>query len=170
MYPLQVNNTFYRRVSPTSFYALQTGGPSDARADTMVRTWLLSPEHFCVAPDGDFAGNSPDCWWGLPSIARSDAAFPKLGYWRGYVWGPMALLTYWGLAEYDHVPIVRQGRRALVKQMRALMLEQWRSRGLICENFYPAKGAVPSGCSPGAMHMYHWGALTGFIGLLEAGY
>ena len=50
------------------------------------------------------------------------------------------------------------------------MLEQWRSRGLICENFYPAKGAVPSGCSPGAMHMYHWGALTGFIGLLEAGY
>ena len=69
-----------------------------------------------------------------------------------------------------HVPIVRKGRRALVKQMRALMLEQWRSRGLICENFYPAKVAVPSGCSPGAMHMYHWGALTGFIGLLEAGY
>ena len=162
--------SFVRRISPTSFYALQTGGPSDARADTMVRTWLLSPEHFCVAPDGDFAGNSPDCWWGLPSIARSDVAFPKLGYWRGYVWGPMALLTYWGLQQYDHVPIVRKGRRALVKQMRALMLEQWRSRGLICENFYPAKGAVPSGCSPGAMHMYHWGALTGFIGLLEADY
>ena len=52
---------------------------------------------FCVAPNGDFAGNSEACWWGLPSISADDAAFPALGYWRGFVWGPMALLTYWGL-------------------------------------------------------------------------
>jgi hypothetical protein len=24
---------------------------------------------------------------GLPSIEGSDAAFPALGYWRGFVWG-----------------------------------------------------------------------------------
>eukprot|EP00662_Eupelagonemidae_sp_cell21_P030743 gene30743-19120_t len=52
---------------------------------------------FCVAPGGDFAGNDESCWWGLPSIAASDRAFPQSGYWRGYVWGPLSILTYWGL-------------------------------------------------------------------------
>jgi hypothetical protein len=44
------------------------------------------------------------CYWGLPSISADDPAFPKLGYWRGYVWGPMVQLTYWGLQNYQHVP------------------------------------------------------------------
>eukprot|EP00966_Prymnesium_polylepis_P194679 4512857-Prymnesium_polylepis.1 len=56
---------------------------TDAQAETMVRDWLLSPDHFCVAPDGDFKGNSDDCYWGLPSIQKADPAFPPLGYWRG---------------------------------------------------------------------------------------
>ena len=63
----------------------------------MVSEWLLSPEHFCIAPGGDFAGNADECYWGLPSIQRGDPAFPPLGYWRGYVWGPMAQLVYWSL-------------------------------------------------------------------------
>jgi hypothetical protein len=45
----------------------------------------------------DFAGNADECYWGLPSIQRGDPAFPPLGYWRGYVWGPMAQLVYWSL-------------------------------------------------------------------------
>ena len=53
--------------------------------------------------------------------------FPTaLGYWRGYVWGPMAQLTYWGLSRYGHIPIVTTARKALVEQMKALMLSQWR--------------------------------------------
>ncbi len=38
----------------------------------------------------------------------------------------MAQLTYWSLQEYDHVPAVKSGRKALCKQMTALMLSQWR--------------------------------------------
>ena len=106
-----------------------------------------------VSPfQGDFAGNKDTCYWGLPSIEASDPAFPPLGYWRGYVCelltpqacnlsfaasgmsltdgrcagGPMAQLTYWSLQEYDHVPAVKSGRKALCKQMTALMLSQWR--------------------------------------------
>jgi len=79
---LMPDNRFYRRVSPTSFYALQTGGPSDDRAATMVTEWLLNPARFCVAPTGDFRGNSDACFWGLPSIEASDPAFKSLGYWR----------------------------------------------------------------------------------------
>lgn len=161
---------FYRRISPTSFYALQTNGPTDARADMMATQWLMNPDRFCVSPKGDFSGNSDACYWGLPSIAASDPAFKGLGYWRGYVWGPMAQLTFWGLQNYDHVPSVRAGRKALASQMTQLMHHEWDSNGHICENYYPAKHNVASGCSPGAMHMYHWGALNGFISLLEEGY
>ena len=49
-----------------------------------------------------------------------------------------------------------------------MMLEQWRAHRRICENYYPAKGHV--GCSPGAMQMYHWGALAGFVSLIDEGY
>jgi len=159
---------FYRRIAPTSFYAMQTSGPSDKRVDTMMTEWMMNPRHFCVSPAGDFAGNSDKCWWGLPSIQASDAAFPSLGYWRGYVWGPMAQLTYWGLANDDHVPSAKTARKALVSQMDQMMLNQWRTNGYICENYYPAK--EHDGCSPGAMRMYHWGALSGFIGLLDNGF
>ena len=38
-------------------------------------------------------GNADSCYWGLPSIQASDPAYPPLGYWRGYVWGPMIQLV-----------------------------------------------------------------------------
>ena len=134
----------------------------------MVSEWLLSPDHFCISPAGDFAGNADECYWGLPSIERSDAAYPPLGYWRGYVWGPMAQLTYWSLQAYDDEPsgVVRKGRRALVKQMGQLYLSQWRRHGHCCENYNPHKNGTE--CT--GMYFYHWGALNGFIGLLEGGF
>ena len=57
----------------------------------------------CISPAGDFGGNADDCYWGLPSIERADPAFPPLGYWRGYVWGPMAQLVYWALQARERV-------------------------------------------------------------------
>jgi hypothetical protein len=142
------------------------GAATDAQAEAMVKTWLLSPDHFCISPKGDFAGNRDDCYWGLPSIQRADPAYPPLGYWRGYVWGPMALLTYWSLVNYDHVPLVRSARKAMCKQLTALMLSQWRRNRHICENFNPHKNATD--CS--GTKFYHWGALTGMITLIEEGF
>ena len=144
------------------------GAATSARAATMMQGWLLNASHFCVSPTGDFAGNHDDCYWGLPSIQRADPAFPRLGYWRGFVWGPMALLTYWGLSHpaYADVAIVTKARSALCKQMTALLLSQWRRNRHICENFSPKKAATE--CT--GMHFYHWGGLTGLIGLLEAGF
>ena len=73
---------FYHRISPTSFYALMAGAATDAQAARMVEEWLLNPKHFAITAAGDHAGNADGNWWGLPSIAGSDPAFPKLGYWR----------------------------------------------------------------------------------------
>jgi hypothetical protein len=52
--------------------------------------------------------------------------------------------------------------------MNDMMLRQWRQHAYICENYHPAKGH--DGCSPGAMQFYHWGALSGFISLVDEGY
>lgn len=160
------NQSFYRRISPTSFYAMLATAATDAQAEAMVSTYLFSPKHFCIAPQGDFAGNTNECYWGLPSIEASDPAFPPLGYWRGYVWGPMAQLTFWSLQNYAHVPVVKQGATALAKQMSALMMNQWNRNRHICENFNPHKNATD--CS-GTL-FYHWGALAGLIELLDQGY
>ena len=85
-----------------------------------------------------------------------DPTFPPLGYWRGYVWGPMAQLTYWALQEYDHVPEVRQGRKALCAQMGALMLSQWHRWAHICENYNPHKDGTD--CT--GDKFYHCGAVS----------
>ena len=149
-----------------SFRCAAARAATDEQAAAMVSNWLLSPDHFCIAPEGDMAGNSDSCWWGLPSIEASDPAYPPLGYWRGYVWGPMAQLTYWSLQQYDHVPIVRKGRKALCQQMTALMLDEWRRNRHICENFNPHRNATE--CS--GTKFYHWGALNGMITMVEEGW
>ena len=171
------NGSFYPRITPTSFYPLLAGAATAERATSIIEHWLFNASRFCVTPAGDFKGNSDSCYWGLPSISADDPAFPPLGYWRGFVWGPMALLTYWGLAHpaYATLPLVAKARAALCAQMEALFLRQWRLNRHVCENFSPRKfgtvgrtGDNSTECT--GMHFYHWGALTGFIGLLEAGF
>jgi neutral trehalase len=58
---LSFNDTFYPRISPTSFYPLQSGAASDAQAAAMATKWLMNETRFCVAPEGDMAGNA-DTW------------------------------------------------------------------------------------------------------------
>ena len=141
-----------RRVSPTSFYLLITGAPPDAHALEMVRRWPTNGTRGCVQrraaaaaeveaaaattapPAKPPSRGGEKCFWGLPSIAADDRAFgPGRGaHWRGLVWGPMTLLTYWGLRRYDHLPEVRAARLALVAQHRALFLSVWR-HAHVCE-------------------------------------
>ena len=163
------NGSFYEHVSPTSFYALQAHAATDDQAARMAENWMLNSSRFCVAPNGDYAGNRDTCYWGLPSIEASDPAYPPLGYWRGYIWGPMAQLTFWSLQEYDHVPQIRTARKAMCKQMAGLMMSQWNENRHICENYNPHKTADTTGGDCSGTRFYHWGALTGLIGMMEDG-
>lgn len=163
------NGSFVRRVSPTSFYPLLAGIATDEQAARMVRAWLLDPARFCVRADGEGGGEAdgrPECYWGLPSISADDRAFGEQDYWRGLVWTPTGLLVYLGLKQYDHVPLVRRGRLALVRQMREMVLAQWRAHRHVCENYSPRRDA--GNCTGDRFHQ--WGALGGFISLLEAGH
>ena len=161
------SSSFNHHVSPTSFYALFAQAATDEQALRMTNEWLLNSSRFCVAAGGDFSGNSDECYWGLPSIQASDPAFRKLGYWRGYIWGPMALLTYWGLLQYDHVLAVRLARQALCKQMADLMMHHWNRNRHICENYNPKKLTDEGNADCSGTRFYHWGALNGLIGMME---
>ena len=85
------------------------------------------------------------------------------------MWGPHAQLTYWSLQQYGHAPLVVAARKALAKQMDALLLSQWQTNRHICENYSPSKGAPLSRGDCTGTHFYHWGALTGVVGLMEDG-
>ena len=146
---------WYNRISPTSFYPMQSGIATDAQATTMVEKWLTPKDRFCIAPEGDSAGNDAGCHWGLPSISASDPAFPPLGYWRGFVWGPQAQLTYWALQQYPHVPAVAKGRKALAKQMTAMGMNQWHLHHHVCENYNPGFTTMNKGSDCTGDHFYH---------------
>ena len=167
-----LDGTFFRRLAPTSFYPMLSGLATEQQAVAMVRT-LQSPDGFCVSGKRPLR---PECQWPMPSIAASDPAFKTLGYWRGYVWGPQIQLTYWALdnPRYANVTEVRAARRAMVAQAAALEREVWRTSGHLCENYCPGNSSQSGPIAPGQAaccggNMYHWGALTGFVSLLEAG-
>jgi glycogen debranching enzyme len=125
--------------------------PSQAQAQRMIREHLLNPEEF---------------WgeWVLPSISRKDPGFEDQKYWRGRVWGPMNQIVYWGLMEYD----LPEARKALADQSAHLFLKEWRSDKHVHENYNSITG---EGCDARSSNrFYHWGALLGLIGLIEAGY
>merc|ERR1711953_936438 len=84
--------------------------------------------------------------------------------------GPMAQLTYWALQQYPDVPIVAKGRRALARQMTSMGLNQWHKHHHVCENYNPGFVAANNGTDCTGDHFYHWGGLTAFVSLIEAGF
>ncbi|MBC8005952.1 MAG: hypothetical protein H7X84_10795 [Verrucomicrobia bacterium] len=140
------------RLSPTNFYPLLAKAPTKAQAERMVKDHLLNPEEF----NGQ---------WMLPSIARNDPAFKDQDYWRGRIWGPMNFLVYLGLRNYD----LPQARKLLAEKSNGLMMENVKLNGYIYENYNAITGNVKDPAEGKRMgdNYYHWGALLGFIGLME---
>lgn len=140
------------RLSPTNFYPLLAKAPTKAQAERMVKEHLLNPEEF----NGQ---------WMLPSIAMNDPAFKDQDYWRGRIWGPMNFLVYLGLRNYD----LPQARKLLAEKSNRLMMDNVRLNGYIYENYNAITGNVKDPAEGKRMgdNYYHWGALLGFIELME---
>jgi hypothetical protein len=102
----------------------------------------------------------------------------------------MAQLTYWALEAYPNVSLAQQAKSALTKQMSAMLHNQWTLNRHVCENYNPhfngtdcTGSLLPRARSrfsgeadwgglwwPAGDKFYHWGALPGFMALLEAGF
>jgi len=97
----------------------------------------------------------------IPSIARSDPAFKDQDYWRGRIWGPMNYLVYLGLENYDEPA----ARRELARKSRQLFDQEWSANGHVHENYNALTGSGDDVSS--SDRFYHWGALLGYIDLVE---
>lgn len=145
---------FNRRISPTNFYPLLAEVPTDQQAEEMLRKHLLNPEEFW----GD---------WIIPATPRNDPAFKDNTYWRGRIWAPLNFLVYMGLRNYD-TPFVNDVRKQFAGKSRDLFLKSWLSDGYVFENYNATTG---QGDDVGnSDKFYHWGALLGFINLIDQGF
>lgn len=144
------NNQFGDKISPTNFYPLLAKAPTQKQAERMIKEHFFNPEEFY----GKYM---------LPSIAFNDPGYEN-DYWRGRIWAPMNFLVYLGLRNYK-LPVAR---KELVKKSRVLFLEQWQKNGYVCENYNAKTGECDDvrNCDL----FYHWGALLGFIDIIDKGY
>jgi hypothetical protein len=111
---------------------------------------------------------NPEEFWGeyiMPSIAGNDAAFKDNDYWRGRIWAPMNFLVYLGIRNY----VLPKARKDIVEKSKNLLLKSWIEENNIYENYNSETG---QGDDVGnrSDKFYHWGALLGYIGLIEEGY
>ena len=139
------------RISPTSFYPLLAKAPDKKQASRMINEHLLNPDEF---------------WgeWVIPATPRNDPKFNDNIYWRGRIWAPLNFLVYLGLRNYD----LKEAREPLVEKSKNLLLKSWISDGYVFENYNSTTGQGDD--TPRSDKFYHWGALLGFISLMEAGY
>jgi len=142
---------FNKRISPTNFYPMMIGLPSQKQADRMVKEHYFNPAEFY----GDYV---------IPSCPRNDPAFRGGEYWRGRIWGPMNFLVYLGLKKYGAV----DAQKDLVAKSSKLLLQSWKENGAVYENYNAENGRGDD------VHWsdsyYHWGNLLGFISFIENGY
>jgi hypothetical protein len=139
------------RISPTNFYPLLANAPTQKQAKRMVDEHLLNPKEF---------------WgeWVIPATPRNDPAFKDNTYWRGRIWAPLNFLVYMGLRNYD----LPEARKALSEKSKNLLLKGWLKDGYVFENYSATTGIGDD--VENSDKFYHWGALLGFITLIEEGY
>ena len=145
---------FNRRTSPTNFYPLLANAPTGKQAEAMLEKHLLNPQEF---------------WgeWVIPATPRNDSAFVDNTYWRGRIWAPLNFLVYLGLRNYD-TPKINDMRKQLAEKSRNLLLKSWTANGYVFENYNALTGQGDD--KENSDKFYHWGALLGFIDLIEQGY
>lgn len=146
---------FSDKISPTNFYPLLGNAASQTQAQRMMKEHLLNPEEF----NGQ---------WMLPSISMKDATFKEQKYWRGRIWGPMNFLVYIGLMNYN----LPEARKILAKKSNQLFIENVGLNGYVYENYNCITGNIinPAEGKREGDNYYHWGALLGFISLIENGF
>ncbi len=143
---------FSHRLSPTLFYSLLAKVPDQKQAERMMTEHFYNPREFW----GEFI---------MPSIARNDPAFKDNHYWRGRIWAPMNFLVYLGLRNYD----LPEARKDMVERSENLLLRSWLGDRHVYEN-YNAETGRGDDAGSWSDEFYHWGALLGFISLMDKGY
>ncbi|HVT83943.1 MAG TPA: trehalase family glycosidase, partial [Chitinophagaceae bacterium] len=148
-----VTGKFSYRLSPTLFYPLLAKVPTQKQAERMIKEHFYNPREF----------------WGtyiIPSISRNDTAFKDNHYWRGRIWAPLNFLVYLGIRNYE----LPQARKDMVEKSKNLLLKSWTGGKRVYENYSADTGRGDDDAEKWSDPFYHWGALLGFIDIIEKGY
>lgn len=145
------NGDFYKRMSPTNFYALLSDQVTQERAGRVANEHFYNPEEFW----GD---------WMMPTIARNDPAYRDQDYWRGRIWAPTNYLAYISMRKAG----LNNACADLARKSKELLLQEWTMNGHVHENY---DGDTGMGCGvKNSDKFYHWGALLSLIALMDAGF
>ena len=147
-----VTGKFSYRLSPTLFYPLLAKVPNKDQASRMIKEHFYNPNEF----------------WGeyiMPSIARNDLGYKDNHYWRGRIWPPLNFLVYLGMRNYN----LPGAQKDMVEKSKNLLLKTWIAERHVCEN-YNADNGRGGEADTWSDAFYHWGALLGFIDIMDKGY
>ena len=137
-----------KKMDPTNFYPLLCKAATQKQAERMVNEHLLNENEFW----GD---------WVIPCSPRNTSAHKDNDYWRGRIWGPTNFLVYLGICNYDFPEV----RKELAEKSKRLLMKEWLTHGYVYENWNSVTGE--GGDVDNSTKFYHWGALMGYIHILE---
>ena len=141
--------------SPTNFYPFLIKAPQAKQADKML-SHLKNPE--------EYYGE-----WIIPSTPKNNPFFKQQDYWKGRIWAPLNFLVYLGVRQYNFTDY----RKDLVKKSARLLEDNYkRTNGYVFENYNAISGLGRNDNENANQsdNFYHWGALLGFISVIDAGH
>ena len=153
-----INGGWCKHKSPTSFYPMLAGCPTEEMLKRLVEHLINENEFWGEYVIVTLSKDDPD--YGIPSTyGHPETEYPPYSYWRGNIWAPTNYFVYEGLKRCKQDDVAAKFAQKSV----ALWWKNWVKYNYACENYHPITGER----SPMGHKHYNWSMLLPLIGIEE---